>query len=374
MGTTSGVQRYLCHSCGHSFRNKRRPLNLRATLWHDYVFNRHTVKQLSSKYNRSSSWVRKELRSYEPPPPSIAPRKMIAVMDCTFFGRTRGYLVVRDHHQKENVYWLEIERETREEYQCARDTLESEGFVIQAVVADGKPGIKGVYEDLPVQMCHFHQKAIITRYLTMRPKLLAGIELRELVHGLRNADEESFTLELEAWHKKWSEFLNERTVNPETNRRPFTHRRLRSAYRSLKTNLPYLFTYRKYPELCIPNTTNGLEGSFSHLKDLVRVHRGLKRDLKHKIIESILQNRHRKSNYAQIFNTCVFVAAIHTHLLWTICRSLQIPGVDSRVKLALRDSHRKTQSRFLPEILNLVQEGILLLAGEFPKPTGSPSG
>ena len=203
---------------------------------------------------------------------------------------------MRDPHLKENVYWSEVERETLDEYMCSRDTLESLGFVIQAVVADGKPGLKGVYEDLPVQMCHFHQKAIITRYLTRRPKLQAGIELRELVHGLCYADEESFSQELAAWHEKWHEFLKERTTNTETGKWHYTHKRLRSAHRSLKTNLPYLFTYRRFPELNIPNTTNGLEGSFAYLKELVRVHRGIKPDLKRKMIESILQKAIRKSN------------------------------------------------------------------------------
>ncbi len=220
---------------------------------------------------------------------------MVAVMDCVFFGRTNGYLVVRDPHRKENVYWSEIERETLNEYMCARDTLESLGFIILAVVADGKPGLKPLYKKLPVQMCHFHQKAIITRYLTMRPKLEAGKELRKLVHSLLETDEESFTQELATWHEKWREFLAEKTVNQETGRWHYTHKRLRSAYRSLNTNLPYLFTYRKYPELCIPNTTNGLEGSFAYLKELVRVHRGSKPDLKRKIINSILQNRPTKT-------------------------------------------------------------------------------
>ncbi len=294
-GFKSGVQRYLCHSCKRSFVGKHRPSKLRSSLWHDYVFNRCTVKHLSSKYKRSIDWVRKELRSYEPPPPDITPRKMVAVMDCTFFGRTSGYLVVRDPHSKENVYWSEIERETINEYQCAHDTLESLGFVILAVVADGKPGLKGVYKDTPIQMCHFHQKAIITRYLTRRPKLEAGIELRELIHSLLETDEISFAQELATWHEKWREFLTEKTVNPETGRWHYTHKRLRSAHRSLKTNLPYLFTYRKYPELCIPNTTNGLEGSFAYLKELVRVHRGIKANLKCKIINSIFQNRPTKT-------------------------------------------------------------------------------
>ena len=215
-------------------------------------------------------------------------------MDCVFFGRTSGYLVVRDPHRKENVYWSEIERETLDEYRCARDTLESLGFVIKAVVTDGKPGVRPLYKKLPVQMCHFHQKAIITRYLTMRPKLQAGIELRALVHSLPEADEESFTKELTTWHEKWREFLCERTVNQETGKWHYTHKRLRSAHRSLKKHLPYLFTYKRYPELNIPNTTNGLEGSFAYLKELVRVHRGSKAALKHKMIGSILQNRPRK--------------------------------------------------------------------------------
>ncbi len=219
---------------------------------------------------------------------------MVAVMDCVFFGRAKGYLVVRDPHSKENVYWSEIERETLDEYRCARDTLESLGFVMLAVVADGKPGLRPLYKKVPVQMCHFHQKAIITRYLTMRPKLEAGIELRELVHSLLETNKESFTKNLAAWHEKWREFLAEKTVNPETGRWNYTHKRLRSAHRSLQTNLPYLFTYKKYPELNIPNTTNALEGSFAYLKELVRVHRGIKLELKHKIINSILQNRPTK--------------------------------------------------------------------------------
>jgi len=70
--------------------------------------------------------------------------------------------------------------------------------------------------------------------------------------------------------------LKEKTVNPETNKWFYTHKRLRSVYRSLKTNLPYLFTYQKYPELNIPNTTNSLDGTFSNFKSLPRIHRGLK--------------------------------------------------------------------------------------------------
>jgi hypothetical protein len=56
----------------------------------------------------------------------------------------------------------------------------------------------------------------------------------------------------------------------------------------LKINLPYLFTYQKYSELNIPNTTNFLDGCFAYLKELVRVHRGINKTLKRKIIQEIL--------------------------------------------------------------------------------------
>jgi len=71
----------------------------------------------------------------------------------------------------------------------------------------------------------------------------------------------------------------------------YTHKRLRSAYRSLRNNLPYLFTYRKYPQLNIPNTTNALDGGlFSPLKDLLKVHRGIGDEMKKKLIVDYLEN------------------------------------------------------------------------------------
>jgi len=49
----------------------------------------------------------------------------------------------------------------------------------------------------------------------------------------------------------------------------YTHPRIRAAYRSLRTNLPYLFTYKNYKYLSISNTTNALEGGvFSHMKKI----------------------------------------------------------------------------------------------------------
>ncbi|EKE06703.1 MAG: hypothetical protein ACD_18C00301G0001, partial [uncultured bacterium] len=55
--------------------------------------------------------------------------------------------------------------------------------------------------------------------------------------------------------------------------------------------LPYLFTYQKYPELNIPNTTNSLDGYFNRLKSLLNVHRGLNLKRKMKIVFEILKGK-----------------------------------------------------------------------------------
>jgi len=187
------------------------------------------------------------------------------------------------------LYWQEIVNENSDAYWKSRTALEKQGFIIQAVIVDGKRCLKSVFLDIPIQMCHFHQIAIITRYLTRRPRLEAGKELRKITLLLTKSNEKEFTILLNSWFKKWEEFLKERTVNPETGKWFYTHKRLRSAYRSLKTNLPYLFTYQKYSELNIPNTTNSLDGSFSHFKSLLRMHKGLRRARRYKVICEILK-------------------------------------------------------------------------------------
>jgi hypothetical protein len=153
--------------------------------------------------------------------------------------------------------------------------------------------------NLPCTMVSFSNRAIRVHPLsiTTNPcsklqgtfKLDAGIELKKLTTTLCDTHQSDFTTALDIWHDRWFSFLKERTVDLVTGRWHYTHKRLRSAYRSLRLNLPYLFTYEKYPELNIPNTTNSLNGCFAYLKELVRVHRGSRRDLKDKIIEEILR-------------------------------------------------------------------------------------
>lgn len=191
---------------------------------------------------------------------------------------------------KRNLYWKEVEAETPSGYLRARQKLERQGFKIQGAVVDGKRGVIRVFEDIPVQMCQFHQIAIVRRYITSRPRLEAGKELRAITLALPTLRESAFSQLLSEWHNRWKEFLKERTYSEDGRHWAYTHKRIRSAYRSLQTNLPYLFTYQKYPELGMPNTTNSLDGYFSKIKGLLNIHRGLTTERRYKIIQEILGN------------------------------------------------------------------------------------
>lgn len=219
------------------------------------------------------------------------PQETHVIADCVFFGREYGISVFRSPNLKKNLCWAKVTKETPLVYATGRKHLESLGYKITSVTIDGKRGVIGVFRDIPIQMCQSHQTQIITRYLTRNPKLQAGKELRALTLTLVKSNEKEFTEQVLLWHKKWEEFLKEKTTDLETKRWFFTHKKLRSAYRSLKTNLPYLFTYQKYPELNISNTTNSLDGSFSHLKTLLRIHRGQTIEHRKKLIDEILNNQ-----------------------------------------------------------------------------------
>jgi len=287
-GFQTGRQRYVCLTCKKNFRSQYNKNRLQKSIWSSFVYGRQTIGRLSKEYTRSPNWVRKQLNDYRVPQKAVVPCKTVIIADSTFFKHWYGICVLRANKLNKNIYWRQIDYERVNDYDRARIDIERRGFVISAVVTDGKPGVRGVFGDVPVQMCHFHQKQIIIRHLTTRPKLEAGIELRKSSQTLCESNEKEFTQKLDAWHLKWHDFLKEKTIDPETGKVYYTHRRIRSAHYSLRTNLPYLFTYLKYPKRNIPNTTNSLEGCFSHLKELTKIHRGLNYQLKRKMIDEIL--------------------------------------------------------------------------------------
>jgi len=286
-GKIRGVQRYKCGVCNKQFLGGERLDNNK--LWDEYKNEKQTYIQLAEKYGCSVKTIQRRLDQIQlPSVPKIA-RKVIILMDTTYWGRGFGVMLFKDSLTKENLLKYYVKTETNSLYKQGIQELVSKGFTIIAIVCDGRRGLIQSFDKIPVQMCQFHQTAIIRRYLTKKPKLKAAQELMEVIDLMKQTDRESFEAVLQLWFDKWESFLNERTINSETKKSFYTHKRLRSAFRSLKNNLPWLFTWYDHIELNIPNTTNAIDGHFADLKNKLRNHNGLSLERKKKFIDGFLK-------------------------------------------------------------------------------------
>jgi len=278
---------YKCHVCSKQFLGGKRIDNL--VLWDEYIAGKQTYKQLALKYDCSVKTIQRRLDQVKVHQIERTPRKVVVLMDTTYWGRGFGVMLFKDAYSKENLLKYYVKTETNILYIRGIKELQEKGFIVLGIVCDGRKGLIQAFEEIPVQMCQFHQSAIMRRYLTKKPKLQAAQELMEVVDLLKQTDKESFQGVLNEWHIKWEKFLNERTTNEETGKSFYTHKRLRSAYRSLKNNLPWLFIWYDHIEIDIPNTTNAIDGHFADLKNKLRNHNGLSEKRKRKFIDEFLK-------------------------------------------------------------------------------------
>ena len=290
-------QRYKCKTCWHVFQNASRKKSLKEReeeklipeLWLKYAHRNQTYIHLSEDYNKTKYEIQQLLDRYEFIPPQVVPSSVILIMDTTYFW-DMWVMVFKDSKSSKILHYELVVNESNTTYQEGVEKLESEWWKIEAIVCDGKKWLMKSFSEkwIPTQMCHFHQKAILRRYITKKPILQANKDIKILWELLMQTDKETFEYELQRYSERYKDFLNEKRINSKW-KQEYIHKRTRSAYFSLKNNLKYLFTwYDYYWTLDIPNTTNALEWVFWHLKTKVSLHRGLKKERKIKLILSLL--------------------------------------------------------------------------------------
>lgn len=259
--------------------------------WADYVFHKQTIRELSETYGKDRRTIRKLLCSYVPPHKVHIPRTVYIVVDATYFGeRTEDtswcVVVVRDHETGEDLVWRFAKTESTSVYVSVREELERLGYTIASVTGDGFSGIRSAFAGIPYQMCHVHMERIVTRGTTKNPQTEAGEVLLALSKILHNTTKKTFTRRLQKYFAMYGTLLDEMTTHPLTGERYRTHKRLRSAAMSLLHFTPLLFTYCANTH--IAKTTNSLEGRFSHINEVLAIHRGLSKKQKKKVIHSLL--------------------------------------------------------------------------------------
>lgn len=287
-GLIGRKQMYKCKDCGKQFiggerRNKSQVIT-------DYIEGKQTQLHLAVKYNISERTVRRDLKGMRFVH-KIAKYKDVTIhLDTTYWGRNFGLMVIKDALRNKVLWHKYVYSETIAQYMEGISWLKSQGFKIYGVVIGGMRGLAQALYPIPVQMCQFHQILITRRYLTQEPDLDASIELLDLVKSITRMDKESFVGAFNEWYERYKNVLNERVQDKRIKRHtpPYMRPRLRSAYLSLKRNMPLLWTFYDHPETGLPNTNNAIEGLFSDIKGKLRVHRGISKDNRKKLLDEYI--------------------------------------------------------------------------------------
>ncbi len=282
------MQTYSCNDCHARFRNERRGVSPE-DLWFSYVFHKQTIRELADATGHDRKTLIPIIDAVVVPQKIHRPRPIHLVVDATYFGKRTddtawGVVLFRDADLKENLWWKYVDEERGLHYREGKEFLEALGYIILSVTCDGFSGNIPVFQGIPLQMCHFHMKMIVTRGTTLKPKTEAGQVLLALIRTLTYTAQEEFTERLRHFHVRYASFLNAKTHHPEGGW-SYTHDGVRRAYFSVVHWFDHLFVFLIDPK--IPNTTNTCDGHFSHVKDIVRIHRGLHKALKQKVLDAI---------------------------------------------------------------------------------------
>ena len=283
---------YKCKDCNKQFIGGRR--RDKSQVITDYVEEKQTLMQLSAKYNVSERTIRRDLEGMRFVH-SIAKYKEVTIqLDTTYWGRNFGLMVIKDVLRNKVLWHKYVRNETIAQYVEGVSWLQTQGFKIYGAVIDGMRGLAQALYPIPVQMCQFHQILITRRYLTQDPDLEASIELLDLVKSITRMDKESFVGAFNEWYEKYKDVLNERVHDKRIKRHapPYMRPKLRSAYLSLRRNMSLLWTFYDHPETGLPNTNNAIEGLFSDIKSKLRVHRGVSKENRKKLLDEYIMRHY----------------------------------------------------------------------------------
>lgn len=272
-GVRNGIQTYRCADCSYRFRKDKLPSDLE--LWRMYQDNKQTVAELAVSLGTSPSTIKRRLRNIviEWEQPTLSGHGFIHI-DATYWGRNDGVLAAIDSQTGQILYLAFIKHERISDYQDAVNSIEQRGYKIDGIIIDGLQTLFSVFSAYKIQMCQFHMKQIVKRYLTLNPRLLASRALKNIIKNMTSMQKEDFIKEYTSWKETWDETLNKRSQLKNGKTR-YRHRRLRTAVHSIDFYLPYLFTYQEDNCKGMPNTNNKLEGTFTDLKKNLNNHSGM---------------------------------------------------------------------------------------------------
>ena len=266
----------------------------RFSWFHKWIEERQVYRYLSRDSGLSQSSLQRLFKRFLAKAPAVAIRsksKVHLLIDGSYFPGNLCLILYYDH----DLRYVQLYRHTNQEkYKEIREDLKNLkklGVEVYSVTCDGHKAIlKAVRKALPeaiIQRCLVHIKRQVKNYLSERPQTEAGVELlrlsRQITHIKTYEQSNEWLLHMKSWIDSYHDFACEQSHNAETNRQWFKHKNLHAAYQLILNAIPNMFSYLDYPE--IPNTTNRLESYFTHLKEKLTLHRGLRIEAKKNFIK-----------------------------------------------------------------------------------------
>lgn len=285
-GVQDGIRRYKCKDCDTCFTTKN--LGVKRTnqlVWFKkWVIGKQSIQSISIESGYSERHLRRLFNDYlvNPPVWKINRSNSVHLMiDGTWYSKGLCLIVYRDSSSKTTLFYRFASDEDENELIKDLQKIRSLRIAIHSITTDGGNEIiraaKYVYPHVPRQRCTVHIERECLSWITQHPRSSAGIYLRRLVCQIHdiytNNDKIYWIRQLRKWHEEYESFLKEKSINKETGELSYTHDNIRRAYVHLHRALSNMFKY--VDDQTIPRNTNSLEAFFGHMKDNLRVHRGL---------------------------------------------------------------------------------------------------
>ena len=149
-------------------------------LWRLYSSGKQTYTQLAERFSCSTRTIQRMVDKVHIIKRNDFFSVAVVIMDTTYFGRDFGVMVFKNSLDGVVLYIQYVRYETNALYLAGISEICRRGISVQGIVCDGRRGLFGLFDDIPVQMCQFHQIQIVQRYLTRKPKTQAAVELKKL--------------------------------------------------------------------------------------------------------------------------------------------------------------------------------------------------
>lgn len=258
------------------------------TIISEYIEGKQSLRQLSERHGVCVKTVWNRLSQMSHIHKIASEKSVVILMDTTYWGRNFGLMIIKDAFRNKILWYKFVRNETIADYKEGVEWLKDNGFKIYGIVCDGMRGLFNEFRFYRIQMCQFHMTMIVRRYLTLNPDMEASQELLYISNQISKVNQGEFLGMLDRWGARWDSFIKERSVDKATGKTSYTHMNLRRAYNSLRYYQPYLWTCEKYPEYRIPNTNAGIESLNGKLKTMLRVHSGISKFRRMKLIQEFI--------------------------------------------------------------------------------------